>query len=148
MGKRHKYTKEEEAFIVENYLKMPTEEIGRRIGLSSEAITNKANRLRDKGADISGRSMFSKEQDDYIIENKGKKSHQEIALALGLVVTQIDSRVQRLRGKGVVFEKAIDPMYIEPMVTTDGYDTVPWHMRQSTRSQRLTLDWEPDRMVE
>jgi len=98
------------------------------------------------------RFFFTPAHDAYIIAHRQTNTLESLGRKLGASESGVQNRVRKLMA---IAKSEHDIATIEalsaperdctaqPLVITDGYDTVPWHMRQSTRFQGLTLDFEP-----
>ena len=143
-----KYTDADRKYIAENYGKIPTDELADKYCTSRKAIMNIASDMRKAGLNVLNKcEIFTDNEDEYIALHWNSIPHAVIGKHLGFTRDQITKRVAKLKEYGLIFDEPrwIDPD-IKPMEIEDGYPICPWHMRQSTRSQRLTLDWEPDRI--
>ncbi len=77
MTKIHKYTKNEENVIINNYGKLGAAELSKMLGIPKRSLTNKVKRLRDKGL-ISQKAADQQRRKSYFVKghtpaNKGKK---------------------------------------------------------------------------
>ena len=87
---------------------------------------------------------FTEEEDAYIIEKWQNRTAYEIGYHLKIPKEIIRYRADRLRREAAkkhdftTYTKLQTvPQFNEREIIYDGYDTVPWWMRQSTRCQTL-----------
>lgn len=142
------YTDGEIDYIITNAGNMRNVDMARCLGVSPASLTVKLCNMRKAGIiSKNGRAPnFTKAEDKYILSHRGYKTSAQIGLAIGRTAEQVEGRVKNLKKLDPTIQSIRTESCIEPQVITDGYPTVPWHMRQSTRSQRLTLDWESDKV--
>jgi hypothetical protein len=97
--------------------------------------------------------VFTKEEDEYLLENWLTKSTLQLAFHLGLEEHQIVNRISTLRQiardtKDKRMLRALGPKNLSAMQEQrieDGYDDIPYWMRVSTRDQHLNINLESGR---
>lgn len=151
--KYHKYTPEDDAYIIANYLSSKIMDIGEHLGLSRKQVITRMSRLRCADPTLPCRryAKFTEEDDDYIIAHTRSRTCFEMGYHLGRGEDVVSHQVRKLRKQAERFgrhdlvralTRPTEPD-IHPPRITDGYDTVPWHLRIAGRNQGLTLDMEP-----
>lgn len=83
---------------------------------------------------------YTKEHEAYMVEYYHEVHPDEIAEAIGAPNGRaVIELARRLRNEGLKFmhDGQRPPRPLEPLSIRDGYDTVPWFMRQSTRNQSI-----------
>lgn len=136
----HEFTEAEDTYIIANSELMTDKEMGKALGMRERAV--RARRTRIYGAKLNSR-YFKREEDEYIINNNASMTAREIADALGRPFASVKGRLHKIRieakkkGDTETLDRLVTSQYTEmrPLKIGDGYDHVPWHMRQSTRSQ-------------
>ena len=146
--KYHKYTEADDAYIIEQWGSLPTQEIAENLGLTFWQVKGRADRLR-YSLPKKVAPQFTPEEDAYILAHRQTRTYFELGYHLGVSERAARNHVVTLLRDAVVNDDKTtiaalvkDPDYVEPCKITDGYDTVPWHIRISTRDQGLTLDME------
>ena len=153
----HQWTQEEDQYLVENYLKMETVELMERLDVTVKQLRTRAKILSEQGRPIKQWKVnYTPEVDEYILTHFKTRSCFEIGFHLGIRDMNIQHRIIVLRREAKkrgdrktleLLSKDKEDLQVSDMETiTDGYDTVPWWMRQSTRCQSLAVDMYADRV--
>lgn len=130
---QHLFTPADDDFIFANRSHMTHGEIAQHLGLSTNQIRNRIQTVRRHGRGYQGR-QFTDKEDAYIINNRSMMSCAKMGEFIGASEEQVAKRIIKLRDAGV----EIDEYYgfdLHANTIRDGYDYVPYHMRQSTRNQ-------------
>lgn len=94
------WSKEDDAYLVENYQKNSSEEMADHVGVSPGAVRNRYLKLREMGK--LGRKLhkWTEEEDRYIQEHVGVLKAAEIAKRLGLGDSQVRGHIHNMRLSG------------------------------------------------
>lgn len=117
----------------------PNTEIAHELGLTKKQVKDKKSYMRQCGVlPPSGkRHIYTTTDDRFILDNYYIMNNEYIAEKLGVSSGQcICQRAKTLRERGEIFahdERIGFQPNDDPI--DDGYDTVPWWMRQSYRRQ-------------
>ena len=101
MSNRRYWTAEEELYLIKNYGKKTPTEIGERLNRKGGAISCKITQLRGKGL-IEKRiaKIWNEVESEFITENYGLVSLDEMARRLGVEKTQLSSRIRFMKEQG------------------------------------------------
>ena len=89
-----KWTKEEDQFILDNYLEMPNEEIANYLGKTKSSVSHRACRL---GIKSKSPESWSESDDIFLKENFGSKTAEYIAKELNRTKGSVSARIIKLR---------------------------------------------------
>ena len=101
MSNRRYWTAEEELYLIKNYGKKTPTEIGKQFNRRAGAISCKITQLRKKGL-IKERiaKIWNEVESEFITENYGLVSLDEMARQLGVEKTQLSSRIRFMKEQG------------------------------------------------
>ena len=101
MSNRRYWTAEEELYLIKNYGKKTPTEIGKQFNRRAGAISCKITQLRKKGL-IKERiaKIWNEVESEFITENYGIVSLDEMARQLGVEKTQLSSRIRFMKEQG------------------------------------------------
>lgn len=96
-----RWTEEEDNILRAEYATADLDELARRLGRSWQAISDRAHRVLGATRLRPG-FEWTKERDDYLLGNLGKKSTRMISDALGCPYYVVTARIARLRRLGIL----------------------------------------------
>ena len=140
------FTKQDDEFIIAHRPGTPCKVIAAQIGKTQRQVIDRVKYLCMCGRDIptTKQHRYTAKDEAFILENYNMLPAIEISKILGVgSKAAVISFAHRLAAEGKVFaHTAHSQDELERFEIRDGYETVPWHMRQSTRCQYyLTLDY-------
>ena len=91
--KRRRWTAEERKFLLDNYGKLPTSVIAKKLNRTEDTIRSNARNL---GIKIKAFSPFTKEEVAFLAENYGKRPVCEIAAEMGRSDSSVEHKAMRL----------------------------------------------------
>jgi predicted ArsR family transcriptional regulator len=96
------WTESDINFLIENYYDMEDIELAKHLNRTQEAIRKKAWELRKEGKLMKKEFRWLPEDDQYLIENRGKMTYKEIGEQLDRTVRAIKNRVLYLKKQGLI----------------------------------------------
>lgn len=141
-----RFTEEQTAYIIAHYATKSANDIADELGVTAQQVRGRAHYLKQTGR-LKAESkihQYSDADDAYILEHYHKMTSAAIAKHLGVTSANVRKRAQRLQAAGRVFAHAapVRRPQGEPL-HDDGYENVPWWMRQGTRTQRMCMEMYP-----
>lgn len=94
------WSKEDDAYLIENYQKRSAEEVAVHIGVTTAAVKNRYLKLREMGHLGRKLHQWTEEEDQYIRENVGVLKAAEIAKVLGLGNSQVRGHIHNMKLSG------------------------------------------------
>lgn len=95
-----RWTKEEKDFLKENYTKMTTDELAKRLDRSNQAVLNYAKHILGIVGTPKAPKQRTDEEDEFIIKHYHTLSYKEMAKELNMPFSRVSMAIYRLRMEG------------------------------------------------